>query len=145
MLKPLKIYILLLAAAVVSGCGLFRVEIQQGNFIANEQVSQLEEGMTKREVRYIMGTPMVVDPFHEKTRWDYVYSYSAALGSKVEKRRVTLFFEDDKLERIVRDADETDVAESSEESGGTRVTSPTQASEKGFFKRTMDKILRRDE
>lgn len=145
MFKPLKTFTLVLLTAALAGCGLFRVEIQQGNFISNEQVAQLEEGMTKREVRYIMGTPLVVDPFHEKTRWDYVYSYSPNLGADVKKRRVTLFFQDDTLERIIREMGDTNIAEVSEESGGTRVTSPTQASEKGFFKRTWDGIFGDDE
>lgn len=139
--KPLKILVPVLLAAAITGCSLFRVEIQQGNFISQEQVSQLKEGMTMREVRYIMGTPLIVDPFHEKNRWDYVYSYSPNLGAEVEKRRVTLFFQDDKLDRIVREMGETDVAtETDEESGGTRVTS-NKSSKKGFFKRTWDSIF----
>jgi len=139
---------LLIAALVttsLSACGLFRVEIQQGNFITQEQVAQLEAGMTKREVRYVMGTPLIVDPFHEKTRWDYVYSYSPDLGTEAERRRVTLFFAGDELERVEEDFEQTEVAGVSEESGGTRVTSPTGAGEKGFFKRTLDKILGRDD
>lgn len=145
MRKALIIGMISLCAAALSGCGLFRVEIQQGNFITNKQVSQLKEGMTKREVRYIMGTPLVVDPFHEKTRWDYVYSYSPDLGTEAEQRRVTLFFADDKLERIVREMDGTEVAEVAEESGGTRVTSPTKKSEKGFLRRTWDSIFGAEE
>jgi len=143
--RLLQLFVVALLAAAVSACGLFRVEIQQGNFISKDQVEQLEKGMTKREVRYIMGTPLVVDPFHEKNRWDYVYSYSPDLGSEVERRRVTLFFQDDELKRIVEDVGGAELAEVSEESGGTRVTSPTKASEKGFFSRALDKIFGRDD
>lgn len=130
-----------LAAAAISGCGFFRVEIQQGNYITKEQVEELERGMSRREVRYIMGTPLIVDPFHEKVRWDYVYSYSPDLGTDFEKRRITLFFEDDTLTRIAGDIDGTDLAEAYQESGGTRVTSPTEAADEGFF----EKIFSRDE
>lgn len=141
MLKTTKLLIVSLAAAAISACGFFRVEIQQGNVINQEQVAQLEPGMTKREVRYIMGTPLVVDPFHEKRRWDYYYTFSPDLGSDFEKRRITLFFDGDKLERIAGDLEGTDMAGSHQESGGTRVTSPTAASERGLF----DKIFRRKE
>lgn len=141
--KILKFLTMFLAAATVTGCGFFRVEIQQGNYITRDQVQQLETGMTTREVRYVMGTPLVVDPFHED-RWDYVYAYSPDLGTEFEKRRVTLFFENDKLERIAGDNRGTDLADAHQESGGTRVTSPTEATQGGFFDRTLDKILRRE-
>lgn len=141
MLKTTKILTVALATAAISACGFFRVEIQQGNVISQQQVEQLETGMTKREVRYIMGTPLVVDPFHEKRRWDYFYTFSPNLGAEFEKRRITLFFEDDKLERIAGDFEGTDLAATHQESGGTRVTSPTAASQRGIF----DKIFRRDE
>ena len=141
MLKIARILTIVLAAAAISSCGLFRVEIQQGNYITKEQVEQLRPGMTKREVRYVMGTPLVVDPFHEKHRWDYFYAYSPDLGTEFEKRRITLFFKDDKLDRIAGDVDGTDLAEAYQESGGTRVTSPTEAAEDGLF----DKIFRRNE
>lgn len=140
-----QLIIVVLVTTAVSGCALFRVEIQQGNFISQDQVGQLEEGMSKREVRYIMGTPLIVDPFHEKSRWDYVYAYSPDLGTDFERRRVTLYFSGDELERIDRDLDGSELADASEETGGTRVTTPTEASEKGFFKRTLDKVFGRDE
>lgn len=143
MLNITRLLIMALTAAAIAGCGFFRVEIQQGNYITRDQVEQLEPGMSMREVRYIMGTPLIVDPFHEKHRWDYVYSYSPDLGTDFEKRRITLFFEGDTLDRMAGDVDGTDLADSYQESGGTRVTSPTEASEEGFFDRTLDKILRR--
>lgn len=134
----------ILAAALITGCGFFRVEIQQGNYITQDQVEQLQPGMSMREVRYIMGTPLVVDPFHEKHRWDYYYTFSPDLGSDVEKRRITLFFQDEKLERVAGDIDGTDLAQAYQESGGTRVTSPTEASEEGFFKKIFSRKDRPD-
>jgi len=135
MRQTTKLLTTLLIAALISGCGFFRVEIQQGNYITRDQVEQLKPGMTKREVRYVMGTPLVVDPFHEKHRWDYFYAYSPDLGSDFEKRRITLFFEGDKLERIAGNVDGTDLAEAYQESGGTRVTSPTEAADEGFLEK----------
>lgn len=133
MLKISKLLTAALAAVAISGCGFFRVEIQQGNYITQEQVEQLEPGMTQREVRYIMGTPLVVDPFNEKHRWDYVYAYSPDLGTEFEKRRITLFFDGEALTRIEGDVEGTDLAEANHGSGGTRVTSPTD--DEGFFKK----------
>lgn len=145
MLNTSRLLILALAAAAISGCGFFRVEIQQGNYITKDQIERLEKGMTMREVRYVMGTPLVVDPFHEKHRWDYVYAFSPDLGTDFERRRITLFFEGERLATIAGDIDGTDLAEAYEESGGTRVTTPTEAAEDGIIERTVDKVLGRDE
>jgi len=145
-MKPLnRILVAVLVATAVTGCAMFRVEIQQGNAISKEQVAELEEGMSKREVRYVMGTPLVVDPFHEKTRWDYVYQYSPDLGTDFERRRVTLYFDGDTLQRIDSNFAGMAVAASPEEQGGTRVTQPTEAAEKGLFKRTLEKVFGRSD
>src|SRR5687767_14106840 len=73
--------VLLVLAAGVPGCSYvpripgitpYRMEIQQGNFVSQEMVSQLKPGMTREQVRFILGTPMVTDVFHPE-RWDYVY------------------------------------------------------------------------
>lgn len=75
-----------------------RIDVQQGNVVTQEMVAQLEPGMDKKKVNFIMGSPAIVDTFHAN-RWDYVYTFQA--GRKTpKKRRVTLFFEDDKLVRI---------------------------------------------
>lgn len=144
MRRFLPILILSLTLTAVSGCGFFRVEIQQGNYITRDQVEQLEPGMSMREVRYVMGTPLIVDPFHEKNRWDYFYAYSPDLGSDFEKRRITLFFDNGSLERIAGDLDGTDLAEAHRESGGTRVTSPTEAADEGLIDQALDKVLPRE-
>ena len=98
---------LALAAAVsLAGCGVpralgiapYKIEIQQGNFISQEMVSQLKEGMSKDQVRQIMGTPLLVDVFHAE-RWDYVYSRETTDGRR-EKRGFSIFFEDGKVARF---------------------------------------------
>lgn len=75
-----------------------RVEIQQGNLVTQEAISKLKPGMTPSQVRFVLGTPLVVDPFH-KDRWDYAYMLKKG-GEVVEQRRITVLFENDKLVRI---------------------------------------------
>jgi outer membrane protein assembly factor BamE len=105
-----NVVLALLCASLLAGCGLpralgiapYKIEIQQGNFVSQEMVSQLKSGMSKEQVRQIMGTPLLVDIFHAE-RWDYFYSRQTTEGKR-EKRKVVIFFEDGKLARI--DGDE---------------------------------------
>jgi len=87
-------------AALLSSC-IYRMEIQQGNLVTQESVSQLKPGMTKDQVRFILGTPLVVDIFHTE-RWDYVYTLQPARSRSIkEERRLTLFFDKNgRLERV---------------------------------------------
>jgi outer membrane protein assembly factor BamE len=93
--------------AVLSGCSgvpripgvtPYKIEIQQGNYISQELVSQLKPGMSKDQVRFILGTPLLTDIFHAE-RWDYVYWREASSGKR-ESRKLALFFEAGKLARI---------------------------------------------
>jgi outer membrane protein assembly factor BamE len=79
-----------------------RMEIQQGNFVSQEMVGQLKSGMTKDQVRFAMGTPLVADVFHGD-RWDYLFVRQRANSREVEHRRISVFFEQDKLVRIEGD------------------------------------------
>jgi outer membrane protein assembly factor BamE len=74
------------------------MEIQQGNYVSQEMVSQLKPGMTKDQVRFILGTPMVTDIFHPD-RWDYVYWREASNGSR-EQRKLTVLFENGQLAKL---------------------------------------------
>lgn len=78
-----------------------KIDIQQGNVITQEMLAQLELGMEKKKVLYIMGSPIITDTFHND-RWDYVYSYKKGRGV-AEQRHVTLFFKDDLLKRVEGD------------------------------------------
>ncbi len=78
-----------------------RMEIQQGNFVTQEMVAKLQPGMTRSQVRFILGTPLVVDPFRSD-RWDYFYVLQKR-GTTVEQRRIIVVFKDDKLDRIEGD------------------------------------------
>jgi outer membrane protein assembly factor BamE len=75
-----------------------RLDLQQGNTIKLEQLESIQLGMTKDEVRKIMGSPMLSDPFHEE-RWDYIYRFIPNKGFE-RKSLLTLYFADDKLIKI---------------------------------------------
>ena len=79
----------------------YKMDIQQGNVVTQEMVARLERGMTRAQVRFTLGTPMVVDPFRAD-RWDYVYLLMKG-GVITELRRIVVVFKDDRLERIEGD------------------------------------------
>jgi len=91
---------LLFTLLTVTGCGLiYKQNIQQGNAIEQDDLDELYEGMNKRQVMFVLGTPSVMDPFHQD-RWDYVQTFSRRGGEMIE-RKVTLYFEDDLLTTII--------------------------------------------
>lgn len=81
---------------------IYKIDIQQGNVVEQDMVNQLKPGMNKRQVTFVMGTPMLIDTFHEE-RWDYVYRFKKGGSEEVEKLHMTLFFEKDTLVRIAGD------------------------------------------
>jgi len=97
-----------LAMTIGAGCGpttriplVYKIDVQQGNIITQEMLAMLEPGIDKAKVRFIMGTPLLTDAFHQD-RWDYVYSLQKRGGDRVQ-RRVALFFADDRLQRVEGD------------------------------------------
>lgn len=81
--------------------GLFtphKIEIRQGNMVTPEMREKLKTGMSHLQVRSVLGTPLVNDPFHA-SRWDYVYRLEQG-GKVVEQQRLTLYFDEDRLARI---------------------------------------------
>ena len=79
----------------------YRMDIQQGNMVTQDMVEKLQPGMSRAQVRFTLGTPLIADPFHPD-RWDYVYLYNKA-GTVTEKRRLVVIFRDDKFVRIEGD------------------------------------------
>lgn len=75
--------------------GVYRMDIQQGNVIEQEMLDKLRPGMEKDQVHFIMGTPTIVDPFHND-RWEYLYTFSKG-GKRREQRHITMWFEENKL------------------------------------------------
>jgi len=100
--------IVLALAPLVAACNplgvfsVYRMEIQQGNYLTQEMVSQLQSGMTRDQVRFVLGTPLLVDIFHDN-RWDYVYRRGRAGSREIEERRLSVFFENDRLVRVEGD------------------------------------------
>ena len=88
--------------AASSACSLIhRVDINQGNIVSQEMVNQLRPGMNRRQVTYLLGTPLLTDPFHDN-EWDYVYSIEPN-GEPREERKLTLTFERDELIQLEGD------------------------------------------
>lgn len=80
----------------------YRPDVHQGNVITQEMVEQLRTGMTRDQVRFMLGTPLLVSSFHAD-RWDYVYYLNRRSG-EVQNRKLTLFFKDGRLDRYTSDA-----------------------------------------
>ncbi len=82
----------------IPGITPYKVEIQQGNFVSQEMVSQLKPGMSKEQVRFVLGTPLLTDIFHAE-RWDYVYWRETPAGER-EQRKFAVYFDDGRLARV---------------------------------------------
>src|ERR1700737_1068482 len=90
--------VLLMSLAETSGC-VYRMNIQEGNFLEARTVNQLQAGMTRSQVRYLLGTPMVPDAF-DKERWDYLYYFKKGRLRKPEQRHLMRHFHEDKGEKF---------------------------------------------
>lgn len=99
--KLLIIALLFATLALSSGC-VYRSSIAQGNLIEQEDLDQVEVGMTRNQVRFLLGTPMIDDPFH-KNRWDYVYYLKVGREDATFKRWVSVIFENDIVAEIRKD------------------------------------------
>lgn len=132
----ITVLVLILSACIKA----HRIDIQQGNLVTDAEIAQLNPGMTKREVRYILGTPLVVDPFHQN-RWDYFYSLNVK-GEEMIQRRITIVFQDDLMKEIEGDVGGDAMPSDAQENKETIIAEPADK-EKGFFKKTWDKILGR--
>lgn len=102
-----KLNIALLATTLLfaSGCsyfpGVYKIDIQQGNVVTQDMIDQLRPGMTKRQVQFVMGTPLIQDTF-DQSRWDYIYSLQPG-GEARQQESISLFFEGDKLSHFEGD------------------------------------------
>ena len=98
---------ILLVALLIAGCKdmsfltPYKMDIQQGNVVTQDMIAKLQLGMTRSQVRFALGTPLVVDPFRND-RWDYVYLYMKA-GAVTEQRRLKVHFREDRLARVEGD------------------------------------------
>ena len=92
--------VLLMSLAATTGC-VYRMNIQQGNYLEARTVNQLQAGMTRSQVRYLLGTPMVPDVF-DKERWDYLYYFKKGRLRKPEERHLIVYFKEDKVDKFER-------------------------------------------
>lgn len=112
----------------------YRIDVQQGNVVDQQMINKLKPGMDKKQVKFIMGTPLIIDPFHNN-RWDYLYSFEPGKGER-EQRRITLYFNGEQLARIEGDIKVTDRVLTEEEPQKERsVAVPLEDDKPGFFKR----------
>lgn len=138
-MKLKTILIAFFSAALLSACiKPYQPDIQQGNIINNSDLKEIRYAMSKQEVLFILGTPMVIDPFNE-SRWDYYYSNKNQRKGEITTRLITARFDGDKLIALEGDIDLASVASlepsaEDQQHGGTVITEPTHK-EKGFLNR----------
>lgn len=95
-----KLLPLLLLIVAMAGCA-YVPTIRQGNYIDQDNVSKLKTGMSKAQVKFAVGTPMLNDSFRAG-RWDYVYYVDPSNGNKPRRKHVIIYFQDDTVSRIVK-------------------------------------------
>ena len=89
----------------------YKIDVQQGNVLSQEMVAQLKPGQTRDQVRFVLGTPLVADIFHQQ-RWDYIYRFKNGQTGVVDSRKLTVFFDaEGKLQRIEGDIAAADANE----------------------------------
>jgi outer membrane protein assembly factor BamE len=135
------------AALLLASCGSaglpvpdikpYRIEIQQGNFVSQEMVSKLKPGMSKDQVRFVLGTPLITDSFHAE-RWDYVFRRQRANSDVLEQRKIAVFFEDGKLKRIDGDVREAPTEAAAAPAAVPAAPQPPQ--EKSWWQKLKDRF-----
>ena len=118
----------------------YKVDIQQGNIINQDMINKLEPGMSKRQVRFIMGSPMISDTFHAM-RWDYLYRFHKSGHAPSETKRVSLHFDNEQLARIEGDIRLVPVEDGAVAKKSQVIEVPVQDRNEGFFDKTLS-VLR---
>ena len=143
MRKTFSFSVILTAALLLGGC-YYKMDIQQGNVVTQDMVERLKPGMTKREVRYTLGTPLVQDPFHQ-SRWDYVYLLRKGREKEPQRRALTLYFDGDRLARIEREGEAAGAQRGGLTAEETIVIDDAKDApkkkKKGLFRRIWDRVI----
>jgi outer membrane protein assembly factor BamE len=116
--------------------GVYKLDINQGNYLSQDQVDRLRAGQTKQQVKLVLGTPLVTSPFHAN-RWDYVYEFKRQ-GQRLEHRTFTVYFVDDKLARWEGDEMPQSVADLNRTAADRSLGYMPSADDKGFLERFLD-------
>ncbi|MCK5727260.1 MAG: outer membrane protein assembly factor BamE [Thiotrichaceae bacterium] len=95
-----KTLLLMTLLLLLSSCAIYKLDIQQGNTISEQAIAELKQGMSKDQVKALLGTPLLADSF-QNNRWDYVFYLNKA-GKQVERKDLVLHFSDNQLSRIQR-------------------------------------------
>src|ERR1700678_1813814 len=103
-MKIFQRFIATVAVTALASACVYRINIQQGNFLDQAAVNQVKAGMTRSQVRYLLGTPLVSDAF-DKERWDYIYYLKKGRSRHVDSRRVTVYFDDEKVAKLDKPSD----------------------------------------
>lgn len=140
--------LLILSLTLLYGCttdggvklpGVYRIDIQQGNVIDQDMVDKLKPGMDKNQVHFILGTPAIVDPFHND-QWEYIFTMSKS-GNTREQRRMRIHFKDEKLAFIDGDTITTNrIPDDTPRQTKTIEVPPDFKRNKGFFRRIFDAL-----
>ena len=111
-MRKLLILISLIASLFLSGCSsdpivnrlpfVYRIDIQQGNLLKDDDIAQVEVGMTRSQVQFLLGTPMIADSFH-RDRWDYAYYRRHGRSDDLDRRWLVVHFANDRVAKIERD------------------------------------------
>lgn len=101
LLPPLLLLGLAILVVPVTGC-VYRVDVQQGNLLEDKEVEAIKVGMTRSQVRFLLGTPAVADSFHED-RWDYIYYFRQGRRRATDRAWLIVYFDGDRVREIQRD------------------------------------------
>jgi outer membrane protein assembly factor BamE len=93
----------LITTLCMAAC-VYRIDIQQGNLLEDKDINQVEVGMTRSQVQFLLGTPMVSDAFH-RDRWDYAYYLRQGRSREVDRRWLIVYFENERVARVARDVE----------------------------------------
>jgi len=147
----MRALVLALAICATTGCatadryvpswrslGVYKIDVNQGNYLSQDMVDKLKVGMTRPQVRTLLGTPLVTSAFRD-SRWDYVYEF-AKQGKVREHRQFTVYFVDDKLARWEGDEMPQSIVELNRAAGEKALKPEPSAEDKGFFGKLWDAL-----
>lgn len=152
-MRKLLISIPYFATMFLAGCSMepvknllpkvYKIDIKQGNVVTQKMIDQLQPGMNKRQVRYLLGTPLITDVFHQE-RWDYVYTEQPG-GKARRQKRISLFFKNEQLAGLQGDFRPETVDKNGFRKAPTTVLVPKRKKEKTLNQKAMELIGLGDE